>query len=64
VWESGEPSEEETDPGRDELCPVPLDELRPVLDGQAWLRDRRDVGVVTVRRPLTSSFGSSLVDGA
>jgi CRISPR-associated endonuclease/helicase Cas3 len=42
AWESGEPSDEETDPGRDELCPVPLDELRRLLDGRAWLRDRRD----------------------
>ncbi|GAA1974562.1 CRISPR-associated endonuclease Cas3'' [Catenulispora subtropica] len=42
AWESGEPTEEETDPGSDELCPVPLDELRRVLDGRAWLRDRRD----------------------
>jgi CRISPR-associated endonuclease/helicase Cas3 len=42
TWEAGEPSEEEIDPGRDELCPVPLDELRRVLDGRAWLRDRRD----------------------
>lgn len=38
AWESGEPSDEEPDPGRDELCPVPLDELREVLDGRAWLR--------------------------
>lgn len=42
AWESGEPSEQEPDPGRDELCPVPLDELRRVLDGRAWLRDRLD----------------------
>lgn len=42
AWESGVPSEEEPDPGRDELCPVPLDELRRVLDGRAWLRDRLD----------------------
>lgn len=41
-WETGEPSEDEPALGRDELCPVPLDELRGVLDGRAWLRDPRD----------------------
>jgi CRISPR-associated endonuclease/helicase Cas3 len=37
AWRSGEPSDEEHLPGRDELCQVPLDRL-----DHAWVRDRLD----------------------
>lgn len=39
----GKPAEDEPDPGRAELCPVPLAELAPLLaDGRGWLRDQLD----------------------
>ncbi|MCW2915906.1 MAG: hypothetical protein JWN52_3974 [Actinomycetia bacterium] len=41
-WESGEPSDEEHDPGRDELCQAPLADVAQMLDGRAWVRDRLD----------------------
>lgn len=41
-WESGEPAEDEADPGTGELCPVPLAELRRLPGGRAWIRDRLD----------------------
>ncbi|WP_344664888.1 CRISPR-associated endonuclease Cas3'' [Catenulispora yoronensis] len=43
-WEAGGPSEEEPEAGREELCPVPLDELGSVLDGRAWVRAAGDGG--------------------
>ncbi|MFD8754038.1 CRISPR-associated endonuclease Cas3'' [Kitasatospora sp. NPDC059577] len=36
------PGEDEPDPGGAELCPVPLDELRRLPAGRAWLRDTLD----------------------
>jgi CRISPR-associated endonuclease/helicase Cas3 len=41
-WESGEPAEDEPNPGRDELCQVPLADVRGLLDGRGWVRDRLD----------------------
>lgn len=41
-WEFGEPADEESDPGRDELCQVPLAEVRPLLDGRGWVRDGQE----------------------
>ncbi|MEY9962737.1 CRISPR-associated endonuclease/helicase Cas3 [Streptacidiphilus sp. MAP12-16] len=41
-WETGEPADDEPGPGRDELCPAPLADLRQMLDGRAWMRDRLD----------------------
>jgi CRISPR-associated endonuclease/helicase Cas3 len=43
-WPEGRPGEEEGEPTRQELCPVPLAELRAELAARrrtAWLRDRR-----------------------
>ncbi|MFE9427539.1 CRISPR-associated endonuclease Cas3'' [Kitasatospora sp. NPDC006697] len=44
-WAAGDtagPAEDEPDPGRGELCPVPLAELEPLLADRGWLRDRMD----------------------
>jgi CRISPR-associated endonuclease/helicase Cas3 len=40
AWRTGEPSDEDPGPGRDELCPVPLADLRQ--RDHAWARDRSD----------------------
>ncbi|MGF1432178.1 CRISPR-associated endonuclease Cas3'' [Kitasatospora sp. LaBMicrA B282] len=39
---AGGPAADEPDPGRAELCPVPLTELAPLLAERGWLRDRSD----------------------
>jgi CRISPR-associated endonuclease/helicase Cas3 len=40
AWEPDGPAEDEPHPGKDELCPVPLDDLAGMLDRGLWAWDR------------------------